>query len=114
MAGKIALMFVAGALAAWALSTASAGGQTVTESTSTGGVTVTKTTTTLPPQTVTKEQVASVSIEPVEAAEPPADDSNDSGAPWWVWAALILLFGSIACAIFWGRDREALPPSGAV
>jgi hypothetical protein len=31
-----------------------------------------------------------------------------------VWAALILLFGSIACAIFWGRDREALPPSGAV
>jgi hypothetical protein len=115
VAKKIVLMFVAGALAAWALSATSAGGQTLTESTSSGGVTITKTTTTLPPQTITQQQVASVSLEPI-AADQQADDSKDDGSnvPWWVWAALILLFGGIALAIFWGRDRESLPPSGAV
>ena len=108
-------MFVAGALVAWALSASSAGGQTVTESTSSGGVTIQKTTTTLPPQTVTQQQVASVSVEPI-AAEQSADDADQNGqdVPWWVWAALILLFGSLAVAIFWGRDRGSLPPSPSV
>jgi hypothetical protein len=115
MAKKIALMFVAGALVAWALSASSAGGQTVTQSTSTGGITIQKTTTTLPPQTVTQQQVASVSVEPI-AAEQSQDDANKDGSdvPWWVWAALILLFAGIALAIFWGRDRESLPPSPSV
>jgi hypothetical protein len=112
---KAALRFVAvlaaGALAALAIGVlgSSAAGQTVTESTSTGGVSITKTTSTVP---VEQQAAASaeITIQPVEQS---ADNGDGSDVPWWVWAALILLFGGIACALFWGRDRDSLPASAA-